>query len=202
MCLIEQRCGQGQLTSRKFSRRWVLATLCGYQAMASLTAKVTMSFSVRRRLSKVSLFLADQRYQRIQGSNATSKIPVGGRAIILALCWSRPLMEVMISGFGVWRAGTNSQMLRANGHCRKRWSSDSGWPQCLHAKFPLMPLASKFDPTGRALLLIFQRRCFSLGDVLTFHTHAFPVKALVQRLCIHFDVCIPWFRGVDARFDP
>lgn len=147
------------------------------QARASLIAKVTTSCSDSMTLTKHNLFLADHRYQITQGNRAASDSPKGVRQIILLFCCRRWAMVGTLLGDGEWRTGRRSHTRLAKGHSRKRWRSVSCCPHRLHLKSPASPLASRFEPTAMAPLLIFHSKCFSLGEVLTFQMQAFQLNS-------------------------
>ena len=125
---------------------------------ASLIDKVATSCSESRTFSKHNLFLAVHRYQRTQGDRAASSMSC--------------VAELTLIDDAIWRAGMRFHTRLAKGHSRKKWRSVSCCPQCLHLISPERPLPARFNPTGMAPFLIFQRRCFSFGEVLTFKMHA------------------------------
>lgn len=66
-------------------------------------------------------------------------------------------MESICSGEGLNKLGTSSQTFIAKGHLRRRCTSVSVAPQRLQTGSTVKPRLSRAAPTGKALLLAFDR---------------------------------------------
>ena len=103
---------------------------------------------------------------------------------ILVLLVSSSLIELIESTGGLNRAGISCQTWTAKGQVSSRWRGVSSVPQRLQRGFICIPLLCNIEPTGRAPLFARQRKCCSLGAVLTFQIHFFHRNSLVGGPCV------------------
>ena len=88
-------------------------------------------------------------------------------------------------------ANEKGLMQPAKGQRNITWAMVSNCPQRLQAPSTRKPLLRSDSPTAIALLDNFQRKLFSFGEQLTFHTQRCQLKSLDLPSTLSFAVAYP-----------